>query len=488
MSNKFGGSTAGEANLDDGTTPIFASTLGAASFTPSTAVKTGPTGLLTSTDLDVTDVSGLQTTLNGKLDLSGGTMTGNLVMSGAGISGLSDATTATEPATKSQLDGKLSLSGGTMTGNLSIGTNTISGDTTSSVVRCGVSDVSYVQMTERATPGAPDATKYQLYFKSDGNLYKQNSAGTETEIGAGSSLPLAGGTMSGDIDMDGNAVVDAEYVDFEQIATPANPGSGIERLYFKSDGRLYSQNNAGTETQIGEGVFLNKITGGSVTGNVTIVKVTPTLTIQDTGGNVLEVKTDSSRAEYSVNTASMEHGFVVNSNERFTISDDEITITDANVNALVVAPGTPPTSFGAVGTLYGGRIISVQAGEAVTIGRVVSYMIYTGLSGAEVAVKHVVADQEETVASSRPIGVALNSASIGQAVKVAVAGITRINCENSFSANAGGLVTCAGTSGRVTMANFAASNKVTIGVAMEAGSFLVDDELLVHIRGGTEGY
>lgn len=172
MSNKFLSTNGtGGANLDDGTTPIFASTLGASSLTASTALKTNASGLLTSTDLDIADVTGLASDLvlknelsfneddshtppsanqvkvyfktdgqmykqtpegnesqiadlSSKVSKTGDTMSGNLSFSdGAGIvvgsgsiggivmnsnviTGLPDATSSSEPATKNQLDTK----------------------------------------------------------------------------------------------------------------------------------------------------------------------------------------------------------------------------------------------------------------------------------------------------------------------------------------------------------------------------------------------
>jgi len=62
------------------------------------------------------------------------------------------------------------------------------------VVQAGVS----VVMPQIATPGASGAGSNKLYFKSDDNLYKMDSAGTETAIGGGggggSSLLLAEAT------------------------------------------------------------------------------------------------------------------------------------------------------------------------------------------------------------------------------------------------------------------------------------------------------
>jgi hypothetical protein len=36
-----------------------------------------------------------------------------------------------------------------------------------------------------------------------------------------------------------------------QISTPSNPTSGYNKLYFKSDGKLYRLNSSGVETLIG---------------------------------------------------------------------------------------------------------------------------------------------------------------------------------------------------------------------------------------------
>lgn len=48
----------------------------------------------------------------------------------------------------------------------------------------GVSD--YEEFTEVAAPSSPAATKHRVYFKSDGKMYRKNSGGTETEVGAAS--------------------------------------------------------------------------------------------------------------------------------------------------------------------------------------------------------------------------------------------------------------------------------------------------------------
>jgi hypothetical protein len=90
---------------------------------PTTLAGYGITDAYTSTATD--------TLLNGKLSLTGGTMSGPIAMGTSKITGLGDPTNAQDAATKNYTDtglnAKLSLSGGTMTGALAMGTNRITG-------------------------------------------------------------------------------------------------------------------------------------------------------------------------------------------------------------------------------------------------------------------------------------------------------------------------------------------------------------------------
>jgi len=82
---------------------------------------------------------------------------------------------------------------------------------------------------------------------------------------------------------------------FTQIATPSTPSSGLNKLYFKSDGNLYALNSSGIESQIGSGGSgtgknylgtVNNVNGngnfelGSTTGwslfNTTLTSLIPT--------------------------------------------------------------------------------------------------------------------------------------------------------------------------------------------------------------------
>lgn len=78
-------------------------------------------------DLTIAKTNGLQTALNSKLNLSGGTMTGDITFNaGQTFDGVDVSTLPTSiAANAAAITGKLSTSGGTMTGDLTMGANNI---------------------------------------------------------------------------------------------------------------------------------------------------------------------------------------------------------------------------------------------------------------------------------------------------------------------------------------------------------------------------
>jgi len=68
----------------------------------------------------------------------------------------------------------------------------------------------------------------------------------------------------------------------KQIATPSNPSSGYNKLYFKSDNNLYKLNSAGTEVEVGAGGSIGGSTG-STTRAILIANGTGGSTLQATG-------------------------------------------------------------------------------------------------------------------------------------------------------------------------------------------------------------
>lgn len=254
MTNKFGGSgDTGALNLNDGTVEIFASTLGAAALTPSTALKTGPTGLLVSTDLDVTDVTGLQTDLDGKLNLSGGTLTG--------------AVTAVD--------------------NLKY-----------------VTEVEMEHQDAHTTPGANSSF---MYVKTDNKLYLKDSAGNEVEVGGGGAfLPLAGGSLTGDLSLEESSVLletnGTQFVEVDHNSTGASLG----------------------KTQLQYDTL--EMTSSDATGNV-VGRV-----VMDDGG----LTTD-------VSGATMTHEYTVANVPKAQINDDGLLVEDGSLGLEPRA--TAPTAF-----------------------------------------------------------------------------------------------------------------------------------------------
>lgn len=65
-----------------------------------------------------------------------------------------------------------------------------------------------------------------------------------------------------------NLMFDSTGVDIKQIATPSNPASGRDKLYFKSDDILYKLTSGGTETAISSKIaqVVTYVTGAVATG------------------------------------------------------------------------------------------------------------------------------------------------------------------------------------------------------------------------------
>lgn len=94
--------------------------------------------------------------------------------------------------------------------------------------------ITYLDGTVAAAPSTPAAGKLRLYAKTGKVLAVKDDAGAETVLGQGIADQ---GTVS-------------NYLDYAEVAAPSTPSSGKVRLYAKSDGLLYSKDDAGTETAV----------------------------------------------------------------------------------------------------------------------------------------------------------------------------------------------------------------------------------------------
>jgi len=156
-----------------------------------------------------------------KLDLSGGTMSGNLAMGSNKITGLADGTSNGDAVNFGQLDTKLPKAGGTMSGAIAMGSNKITG------LADGENDgdavnKSQLDAVEAAIPAASSVA---------GAAAGTAAAGTSADYARAdhvhphdtAKLDVAGGTMSGNIAMGNNKVTG--------LAAPTADGDAANKKY-----------------------------------------------------------------------------------------------------------------------------------------------------------------------------------------------------------------------------------------------------------------
>lgn len=110
-----------------------------------------------------------------------------------------------------------------------------------------------VVLAEGAAPATPSANQVKVYAKADGLVYSKDDAGTETLMSSGAGAltdhnHTAGGD-GGDLDA---PVIDG-YAIFNEESAPSTPSAGTVAVYAKSDGLMYSKDDAGAETALGAG-------------------------------------------------------------------------------------------------------------------------------------------------------------------------------------------------------------------------------------------
>lgn len=156
-----------------------------------------------------------------KLDLAGGTMSGNLAMGSNKITGLADGTANGDAVNYGQLDGKLSKSGGTMSGAIAMGSNKITGladgENDGDAVNKGQLDaveaaIPAASSVAGAAAGTAAAGSSDDYARAD-HVHPHDTA----------KLDVAGGTMSGNIAMGNNKVTG--------LAAPTADGDAATKKY-----------------------------------------------------------------------------------------------------------------------------------------------------------------------------------------------------------------------------------------------------------------
>lgn len=175
----------------------------------------------------------------GVLATSGGTMTGNIAMSGNKITGLGTPTSSDDAATKSYADSsssnKLPLAGGTMSGAIAMGSNKITGLAT-------------------PTDSADAVTK------------------SYADSASSNKLPLAGGTMTGNLVMSGSAEFRSIAASEDARATGYKIANGTDigecnRTTQYYDDRIANCRGVGTNCTNGTGTNCGVLPNGNCSGN-----------------------------------------------------------------------------------------------------------------------------------------------------------------------------------------------------------------------------
>jgi hypothetical protein len=242
------------------TTANTASTNASAAVTTANTASTNASAAVTTANAAATDASNAVTTANAasaavasKLPLAGGTMTGDIAMSSNKVTGLADPTAAQDGATKNYVDTqnstqdttiatKLPLAGGTMSGAINMGSNLIN----------AVTDP--VSAQDAATKNYVD------------------TANSTQDTAIAAKLPLAGGTMTGNITFNAGQTIDGYVVETSATGSAeipagttaqrdASPSAGYIR--FNTTSTEFEGYNGTAWTSIGSGG------GGGATGGGT---------------------------------------------------------------------------------------------------------------------------------------------------------------------------------------------------------------------------
>ena len=242
------------------TTANTASTNASAAVTTANTASTNASAAVTTANAAATDASNAVTTANAasaavasKLPLAGGTMTGDIAMSSNKVTGLADPTAAQDGATKNYVDTqnstqdttiatKLPLAGGTMSGAINMGSNLIN----------AVTDP--VSAQDAATKNYVD------------------TANSTQDTAIAAKLPLAGGTMTGNITFNAGQTIDGYVVETSATGSAEIPaGTTLERdaspsagyIRFNTTSTEFEGYNGTAWTSIGSGG------GGGATGGGT---------------------------------------------------------------------------------------------------------------------------------------------------------------------------------------------------------------------------
>lgn len=115
-----------------------------------------------------------------------------------------------------------------------------------------------------------------------------------------------------------------ELLQFTEAVAPATPASGVVRIYAKSDGKLYSKDDAGAESPL----------VGAAAADVSIVDTEDYFIADDVEGALAELFLSVSDGKTLVAAAITDKGVA-------TAAGDSFSTMATNIGSIVTGGGTP---------------------------------------------------------------------------------------------------------------------------------------------------
>jgi hypothetical protein len=205
----------------------------------------------------------------------------------------------------------LPLAGGTMSGTINLNGNPLTNALFLSVfgVSGATATTRYVGGTVSGPPVSGTFNVGDYIVSQDGNVYIYKTGGTWQQSGFGSFLPLAGGTMSGPIDMashETQEVLDlavsgvpgatdaSRYVGGTVSGAPMSGTFSVGDYIISQDGNVYIYKTPGTWQTSGGGTFL-PLAGGTMSGTINMNDTNEITGVADLSVSGVTGATDASR-------------------------------------------------------------------------------------------------------------------------------------------------------------------------------------------------
>lgn len=229
-----------------------------------------------------------------------------------------------------------------------------------------------------------------------------NGAVDNTNLAPGAAIDptkIAGtaSTLSGSQTISGTKTFQTEIIQAE-IATPATPASGFDKLYFKSDGQLYRLSSAGIETTVGAPASgWNSANETWAYASASTITVPTDATTKYAVGDRIRLKQGAGYLYFSV-TAVAATLLTVNGGSDYTLANAAIT---ANDYSRTNNPLGFPSVFNIAPT-WTGFSVAPGGGTYVfwTADRTCYFSIENGLSGTSNATTTTITNLPFTAAAS----------------------------------------------------------------------------------------